>query len=270
LITDYCFLTVTRTETRFLQRLIIFLVIAAMCPLAAFAYRIAATAVPDALPDPAPIFTLVPAVGDMGLATPAPTAVVIVVPNGWTQHTVPEQGFALAVPTTWQRLPVKAQELGAALETVRQTNPELANALGANAEVLLKNGVKFWAIDLGLETQQAGFATNVTLTRQTLPDAVSFDTFVSVNLSQLYALTTRNSDIVNERIALAGQPAERVRYLLALNREGDSPMTAAITQYLVLNGRDAYVLTYSTRSDLLNKYRSVFDLSAASLRFIAR
>ncbi|MBI4672860.1 MAG: hypothetical protein HY741_14485 [Chloroflexi bacterium] len=260
----------TRTETRFLQRLILFLVIAALCPLGAFAYRIALNAAPDAVPNPAPIFTMVPAVGDIGLATPEPTTVVVVVPNGWTQHTLTEQGFALAIPTTWQRLPVKSQELAAALETVRQSNPELANALGANAEALLQSGVKFWAIDLTPETQQAGFATNVTVTRQTLPNSVSFDTFVSVNLNQLDALTTRNSDIVNERVSLAGQPAERVRYLLALNRDQDSPMTAAITQYLVLNGRDAYVLTYSTRNDLVNKYRSVFDTSAASLRFIGK
>lgn len=260
----------TNTESRFLKRLIIFLVLAALCPLAAFAYRVALNIAPDSIPGAAPIYTLVPAVGDMGFATPAPTSVVVVVPNGWSEYALPESGFAVSVPTAWQRLPVKNPELAAALGSVRQSNPELAQALGENAEALLQSGVKFWAIDLNPETQQSGFASNVTVTRQTLPNAVSFDTFVALNLAQLDALTTRNSEITHERVLIAGQPAERVRYLLAMNREDDSPMLAALTQYLILNGRYAYVLTYATRSDLIAKYREVFDQSAASMRFIGQ
>jgi hypothetical protein len=261
---------VTPTETRFLQRLILFLVLAALCPLCAFAYRFTINVAPNTLPGPEPIFTLVPAVGEIGFATPAPTQVVVVVPNGWAEYAVPESGFALSIPTSWQRLSVKSQELDAALQTVRASNPELADALGANAATLLQNGVKFWAYDISPEMQQTSFATNVTVTQQALPNPISFDTFVSINLNQLNTLSTRNSNIVNERIALAGQPAERVRYLLTLNAEQGAPLTAAITQYLVMNGRSAYVLTYATRADLADNYRGVFEESAVSLRFIGQ
>lgn len=263
-------MTVTNSESRFLKRLIIFLVVAALCPLAAFAYRVALNIALESVPGPAPIYTIVPAVGEMGFTTPVPTSVVVVVPNGWSEYSLPENGFAISAPTTWQRLPVKKAELDAALQTVRASNPELAQALGDNAEALVGSGVKFWAIDLNPETQQAGFATNVTVTRQALPNALSFETFVSVNLNQLEALTTRNSQVVHERTSIAGQPAERVRYLLVMNRDQDSPVTAAITQYLILNGGSAYVLTFATRTDLMNKYKSVFDQSAASMRFIGQ
>lgn len=241
-----------------------------MCPLAAFGYRALLIVAPQSVPGPEPIFTLVPVVGDLGLTTPAPTSVIVVVPNGWSEYAVPENGFALSVPTTWQRLPVKQQELDAALQTVRASNPELANALGENAPTLFANGVKFWAFDLNPASQQGEFATNVTVTRQALPNAVSFETFVTINLNQLNALATRNSDIVNDRTSLAGQPAERVRYLLRLERENQEPLTAAITQYLVLNGRNAFVLTYATRTDLVETYRATFEQSAASLRFMGQ
>lgn len=260
----------TSSETRFLKRLIIFLVIAALCPLGAFAYRIALNVAPEMVPGPAPIYTLVPAVGGFTLATPIPTSVVVVVPNGWSEYAMPENGFAISVPTAWQRLPVKMQELDAALGTIRQTNPELGNALGENAQTLLANGVKFWAFDVNAANNQIPFATNLTVTRQALPNPVSFDTFVSINLSQLNALTTRNSDIVNERTSLAGQPAERVRYLLTFDREEGEPVTAAITQYLVVNERGAFVLTYATRTDLNEQYRPIFEQSASSLRFIGQ
>jgi hypothetical protein len=261
---------VTRNESRFIKRLILFLIVAALCPLLAFAYRFALNVAPQSVPGPEPIFTLVPAIGDVGFATPAPTSVVVVVPNGWSEYQDTDNGFAISVPTTWQRLPVKPAELTAALATVRQTDPELADTLGANGQNFMQNGVKFWAFDLSAETQQAGFATNVTVTRQTLPNAVSFDSFVAINLNQLNALTTRNSDIINDRVSIAGLPAERVRYLLALNQEAGAPITAAMTQYLVLNGAHAYVLTYATRTDSIQTYQLLFDQSAASLRFIGQ
>ena len=257
----------THNESRFLKRLILFLIVAALCPLFAFAYRFALNVAPESIPGPEPIFTLMPAVGDVGFATPAPTSVVVVVPNGWNEYQDTDNGFAISIPTTWQQLPVKPEELAAALATVRQSDPELADSLGANGQTFMQNGVKFWAFDLTPETQQAGFATNVTVTRQTLPSAVSFDSFVAINLNQLNALTTRNSDIVNDRISIAGLPAERVRYLLALNQAAGAPITAAMTQYLVLNGVHAFVLTYATRTDLMEKYQPLFDQSAASLRF---
>jgi len=261
---------VTNNESRFLKRLIIFLVVAALCPLIAFGYRVALNVAPDTVPGPAPIFTLVPVMGEVALATPAPTSVIVVVPNGWSEYTLPDNGFAISTPTTWQRLPVQKAELDAALQAVRTSNAALAQALGENAEALVQNGVKFWALDLNGEASQADFATNVTVTRQALPNAVSFDTFIAINLKQLEALSSRNSEIVHERTSIAGQPAERVRYLLTLDRAQAAPMTVAITQYLVLNGRNAFVLTFATRTDLIDKYRSVFDQSAASMRFIGQ
>lgn len=241
-----------------------------MCPLAAFAYRALLLVAPDAVPGPQPILTLVPVAENLGLATPAPTSRVVVVPNGWTEYATPENGFALSVPTAWQRLPVKQQELDAALAAMRASNPELADALGENARTLLNGGVKFWAFDLNSANAQSEFATNVTVTRQTLPGPVSFDTFVAVNLEQLNALGSRNSDVVHERVAVAGLPAERVRYLLTLNDDASAPLTAAITQYLVLNGRNAFVVTYATRTDLNENYRATFEQSANSLRFIGQ
>jgi hypothetical protein len=261
---------VTSNETRFLKRLIIFLLIAALCPIGAFLYRLGLNVAPDVVPGPAPIFTLVPVASDLGLVTPVPTSVVVVVPNGWSEFAMPENGFALSVPVTWQRLPVKRQELDAALGAISESSPEVAQALGENAPALFASGVRFWAFDLENAAARNGFATNVTVTRQTFPNPISFDTFVSVNLSQLRSVSSRNSDIVNERIALAGQPAERIRYLLTLDQEGGEPMTVAITQYLVVDGQNAYVLTYATRTDQSEMYRPIFEQSAASLRFLGQ
>jgi hypothetical protein len=258
------------TGSRWLPRIIAILIIAALCPLLAFAYRLALNVAPDRVPGPEPIYTIVPAVGEFGIVTPQPAEVVVVVPNGWSEYPVPENGFAISVPTTWQQLPVKAMELEAALQAVRETNPELAGALGVNAPTLIQNGVKFWAYDLTPESVQGAFATNLTVTRQILPNPVSFDTFVTVNLNQLNALETRNSNIVSDRTSIAGLPAERIRYLLTLDAGDGAPVTTAILQYLVLNGRNAYVLTFATRTDLIGQYNEVFEQSASSLRFIGQ
>lgn len=259
----------TSTEIRFIRRLIIFLVIAALCPLGAFAYRVALSVAPEAIPAPDPLFTLVPGSADGAFITPTPTTYIVVLPNGWSEHALADEGFAISVPTTWQTLPVKPEELAAALTSVRQSNPELADALGANAVSLMQNGVKFWAFALDDQPVQSEFATNITVTHQLLPNSVSFETFVAVNRNQLNALTSRSGEIENEQTMLSGLPAERLRYNLKFD-SGAAPFTAAITQYLVLNGSHAYVVTFATRADRVEQYKGVFDQSAQSLRLFGK
>lgn len=260
----------TPSETRFLRRLILFLVLAALCPLGAFVYRVSLKLAPTTLSAPEPLFTLIPGAIELSFATPTPTTVVVVVPHGWTEYQVHEHGFAVSVPTVWQRLPITPAELDAALQTIRQSNPDMADALGASASQLLASGVKFWAFDLNARALQSRFAPNVTVARQTLPTAVSFETYVAVNLNQLNALENRTSPVAHDRTSIAGLPAERIRYSLLLTTTDGSRVPATITQYLLLNGTDAYVLTYAARADLLGEYAPAFEQSARSFRFLPR
>ena len=263
----------TPSEWKIVKRLATFVFIVALFPIGAFVYRFILN--PDSADAGSPLAipalsTLVPGSNEFTFATPAPTSLVVVVPSGWSEHVVADQNFAISLPTRWQRLPVNPQELEASLQVIRESNPELAAALGTSGQQLIQSGVKFWAFDLDAASLKSKFATNLTVTRQTLPNQVSFDAYALVNLNQVNALSSRQGELTHERIAMANLPAEKIHYNLLFRAGDGSSVTSAISQYLLLNGNDAYVLTYATRLDELTKYAATFDQSALSFRLLGQ
>lgn len=262
----------TNNEWSLVRRVAAILLIAALFPIGAVGYRFFVNSDTglDAAPTP-PLFTLVPVVSSQGrLAVPTPSPIVLVVPNGWTNYPVEEENFSIAVPTAWQRLPVTGQELDASLSAIRSSNPDLANSLGSSAQQLMRTGVKFWAYDPDPASLGGRFATNLTITRQTLPTEVSFDAYVLVNVNQIEQLSSRQGAVTHERVGLADQGAEKIRYNLAFRSPDGTNITSAITLYLLLNRDSAYVLTFATRLEQVDHYAATFDQSASTFRFLTR
>jgi len=263
----------TPREWSLVKRLIVLVVLTALFPLAALGYRLVFNAdlLSQVQPNMPPvIYTLIPGSSDAApLSTLTPTPVVIVVPSGWNQYALADQNFAIALPAKWQRLPVDPQELAASLQTIRQSNPELATVLGERGPQLMSSGVKFWAFDLDPDSLKGKFATNLTITHQTLPNQVSFDAYVLVNVNQIDQLATKQGAVNQQRTTLGNLPAEKIQYNLLVQASDGTALTSAITQYLVLNGEDAYVLTYATRAEQLDQYSTTFDTSAATFRLLA-
>lgn len=263
----------TASEWSLVRRLAAIVLVAALFPIAALTYRlyinpdVATQSVLTATPV---LFTLVPeSTNRLILATPPATSIVLVVPNGWSEYSVPDQNFAIAVPPTWRRLPVTAPDLDASLQVIRQSNPELATALGTSAQELMQSGVKFWAYDPDPDSLKSKFATNLTITRQTLPDEVTFDAYVLVNVNQIEQLSTRQGPVSHERVTLSNLPAEKIRYNIVFQSPDGTNITSAIVLYLLLYRNDAYVLTYATRLEQLDGYAATFNQSAATFRLTA-
>ncbi|MGE5139938.1 MAG: hypothetical protein ACM3JD_10770 [Rudaea sp.] len=259
-------------EWKLIKRVLLLVFIAALFPLGAFVYRflldtpLLVSAGPTVIPA---LYTLVPgAETAVPVPTPTNTPMVLVVPNGWTELAVPEQHLAIAVPPRWQQLPVNQQELDASLEVIRKSNPELAAALGARGEELLASGVKLWAFDFDAASLESKFATNLTITRQMLANPVSFDTYVTVNVSQIEQLSSLQGPVTHVRITINNVPAEKVRYKISFQGEDGSSGTSAITQYLIMSRSSAFVLTYATLADELERYAAEFDQSAETFRVL--
>ncbi len=264
----------TSSEWKLVKRMALLVVVVALFPIGALVYRFWSDSVAlsaDVAASTPVIYTLVPAVATANpLVTPSPSPIVLVVPSGWQELTVPEESFAIAVPPRWQRLPVTSQELQATLAQIRQSNPELATALGARAQELIAGGVKLWAFDFDASSVQTRLATNLTVTRQTVTSPPSLDTYVAVNVSQLEQLSSLQGDVQHERVSIGALPAERVRYNLNFQASDGSTGVSAITQYLILAGDQAFVLTFATPVELLDKYQGTFDQSAASFRVLGQ
>ncbi len=262
----------TSDEWGLIKRLVAIVFLTALFPLGALAYRfLLMPPSPVNLtgsPSPA-LYTLVPGASNPQTVTPAPpTPMVLVVPSGWKEQVVESEHFALALPPRWQRLPVDPTELEGALKSIRDSNPELAAVLGERGKQLVQSGVKFWAFDLTPEALKSKFATNLTITHQTLPNEVSFDAYVLVNVNQINQLSTREGPVIHQRVALANLPAEKIAYSLLYRGSDGGTTISSITQYLALSRTDSFVLTFATSSEQVEQYSSTFDQIAATFRIL--
>lgn len=263
----------TNNEWGWVKRVTAILLVAALFPIGAVVYRLLINADTLAIAEPTitpVLYTLVPNSTNMPtLGTPRPTDLVVVVPNGWANYLVEGESFSIAVPSSWQRLPVNPQELDASLEAIRKSNPELATSLGAGAQQLMRSGVKFWAYDPDPASLNSKFATNLTVTRQSMPNEVSFDAYVLVNVNQIEQLSSRQGPVNHERTTLDNLLAEKIRYNLTSQSPDGASITSAITLFLLLDHANAYVLTYATRLEQIDHYASTFDQSASTFRLVA-
>jgi hypothetical protein len=160
------------------------------------------------------------------------------------------------------------QTLEASLDAVKEQNPEMASMLEGQARTLVTSGIKFFGFDLSPEATAAGFATNVNVFKQSLGAEASLDFYVQLNVGQLENIPNVVEPISHQRVNIAAGEAEQMRYGMEMAAPDGQTVTMALTQYLVVEGKDAYVITLTTRADWAEKYAPIFEQIGQSFRLI--
>ncbi len=204
-----------------------------------------------------------------GAATPVPAsptaAPTPTLDPAWTLHESEADGFAIALPTEWRPIELDAKTLDASLEAAVGQSPELKFMLEGQARNLIASGVKFFAFDLGAESIESGMTTNVNIIKIPLGAEVALDFYVDLNLGQLEGLSSVEKPVLHKRVKVMAGDAEQLRYGMTVNTPNGN-LTLALTQYLVIVGEDAYVITLTTSADQAEGYSAVFEQIGQSFR----
>ena len=188
--------------------------------------------------------------------TPTPTAVST---KDWPLYERPAEGFAINLPPSWQPVDLDPQTLEATFRALGEKNPQAMAMFGEQAQNLIASGFKFFGFEMAPEAAALGFATNVNVLKQPLPVAVSLEVYTQLNVGQLENTPTVVKPVSHQRVKLDGVEAEELRYRISLNSPTGGVATLAVTQYLVVSGKDAYVVTLTTTADLAEKYAPTFE-----------
>lgn len=259
----------TKSEWRIVKILLVLVLLAALLPASAFAYRFLfqRDLTLESLGQlgggllPAPADTPLPAADDTATNTDANNLKL-------SEFVVSDQGFAISIPGTWQRLPMNPRDLNTLLDGMRSENPEVANALGANSQALITSGIRFWAFDADPTLLKQNLMTTLSVLKRSLPGPTSLDTYVQVNVNQLSSLKTRVGAISQEVLTLSNVPAVKLRYTLSFTRGDGSTTLSAQTQYLLINNADAYVIGFTTIPEQNEHYAPIFEKCANSFRIL--
>ena len=205
-----------------------------------------------------------PTSADIGAPNPIPT-----LEAGWKLYTVPSDSFAIALPPGWKQFAPNPADVIAGMDAFKKKNPEFADALDTQDSSVAPY-IRFIGVDSAPEGMVGNFSTNVNVLHRTQPIGAPLDVYVPITLKALQDLPYVGRPILQRRFqTLAGQ-AEEFRYHNTLKLLNDANVTTANWQYVLVRGREFYVISGSTPLKQEDHYAPIFEKIAASFRWTGK
>ncbi len=214
------------------------------------------TFTPTRTPSPTPTLTPTPQPTETPSPTPLPTAIPIDVPEGFVDTA--GTGFRLAVPAAWQAIPVDKEGVQALLDAMKMLNAEWAQSASSMVtSEAMQESLKLMA--MGSEPAGAGYPFVIVQMETTLlpttPGAlVSQMESVYGQLGLTVVETTPDLDI-------NGLSGGRVTV-----RANVGELSVLESQYLLVDGKNVWILTMGVDETAYSDYEPTFQLIAESFR----
>lgn len=188
---------------------------------------------------------------------------------GWKSYRVSTGDFSIAFPSTWVYQDLQKRTVEPALEDLKKKNPSLANWFeDATQKVLKEAGALIFAADLGPNSVVDNNGTILYLIHETETQAFSMDYWVGVNLADVENQPGVAKPVAHRRIQLPIGEAEQIRYTITSTNSRKVTVKTAITQYIMLHGKESYIVTFGTPPSLDAKYQPVFEKIIQTIRFV--
>src|SRR5882672_9759562 len=193
-------------------------------------------------------------------ASPSPTKSPL--PAGWSTVTRASDGFSISIPPTWRAIDMDPQTMNAAFKTMVEQNPALAQSYSVEQmQALVQPGIKVMAFDFG-----SGGHTNLNVLQQALPSEMSASVFSQLAASQV-EVQLKISPPKIESAIVGSLDAQVIRYDLPL-QTANGTFNASFSQYVAMRGKDAFIITFTSRSEDAAGSRSTFDQIAANFALL--
>jgi hypothetical protein len=158
------------------------------------------------------------------------------VPSGWERVEIAEEGFAISLPQGWEVADLASGDIDEMVDLL-DDDPQL-QPFADQLPDLMASGIALWAIALDADSLENGFATNLNaLVEDDVP--MSLDAYAAANVS--FVENTLSVDVQREALELPAGDAVRLTYEPTIEAVG----TYHVTQYLVMDGDQALIATFS-------------------------
>lgn len=174
--------------------------------------------------------------------------------GGFATYEVKSAAFSVSVPADWTTAtPDDLDE--EVLDAYAKENPEIAQFVEVISQP--NSPIKLFAFDPEVS---AGFATNLNVIVETVPDGISAEEYFEANVAQIEQLVEPDG-IRKERVRLSAREALHLTYEHRLTGRA-----LAADQYVLFGDGRGYVLTYTTVAARAERYAAEFARSARSFR----
>jgi hypothetical protein len=175
-------------------------------------------------------------------------------------HAVPGTGFSISFPATWKSIDYRQAATTDLLNRLVRENPTMATLLEALRSP--NSGVKLFAFDPKITS---GFATNVNLVVDKVPAGTTPAAYAAAASGQLTGVPNVIRPIRRQTVKLPVGSSVRLQYGIRFTLAGKRIVTST-TQYVIVRGTTAYIVTFTTLPRLLATYTSLIAATARSIR----
>ncbi|MBI5034900.1 MAG: hypothetical protein HZB51_30615 [Chloroflexi bacterium] len=196
---------------------------------------------------------------------PLPTATI---ENNWKLYPVASDGYAMALPNSWVYQELNAATIDQAIAELKKKNSQLADIMQKQGKQLLASGIKFYAIDGTPGSAIGGSVTNCNIIHQVQPQVFTLDYVLTANLQELENTAAVSKPITHKRVQLGAGEAEEVRYVITMAGANNQAVKFSTIQYLLVRGKDNYIVTFGTPPTLESKNVSAFQKIVQTFRYV--
>ena len=180
-------------------------------------------------------------------------------PNGWILYDMPTVGLAIAAPPSWsvysydesgreklsEDLKTKAPDVAARLQNVIQGFEGLGSVMLLGLDVEPPDG--------------ADFVSNVNIIIEEVGPGLDLDTIADLIIQQIQALLPVAGEVEKERIEIPAADAVVLKYLMDQPLTGGDTARIAVTQYMLINGPQGTVVTFTGPSEGMDDMSMLFE-----------
>lgn len=188
--------------------------------------------------------------------SPSPSPSAASHPN-WTSIDKQAVGFTVQVPPHWDEASMST------ISKLLQNNPNVPSDMQTQLRTALANdAIKLYVLDFDADASDQRFVTNFNVVEQSIPSGTTLQIYADANANQVQHLNAFHAPLDQANVTLPAGKAVRMHYSLDV-----STLRADITQFVFVHGTSAYVLTFTTLPDRLDKVQSTFLSIAETFRF---
>lgn len=189
--------------------------------------------------------------------------------SGWVEYQFKASKFAVAIPPSWEGIEPGSDTVDKLLAGSASQNPQLKTLFSSQQfRSQVAAGLKFYGLDLSPKALQAGFPASVNVMKVDLLVNLSLDSTSAVNLAAVKKMAVPDIPVTQRRVKLGNTDSVRLAYAMKTTDMFGEEITLAVTQYLAVNGKSQYVVTFVCARDMTKTYDPIFEKVAQSFRLL--
>lgn len=230
------------------------------------------TAIPTPTPIPTPTIepteTPIPKPTATPTPEPLPSIVETKLDNGEVLYQLPAEGFSMTLPPDWHVVDMNTKDAAELFEIMSDNEQLKAIYSDAYFQQLAVSGIEFYAMNVGEDSLKGMIPATINVFQQNLRSEPTLEQFVDSNISQLQEFFNLTSEIEQETVTFGDKEAIRLTYVAANVDPYGRTIMAKNSQYLLLDGSTAYVITLFMPEELAADYQTAFQANAETFSLL--